>query len=100
MRRIEYEDEIDEKKYNELLERADSQRNVIVKKRICYNYKEQLFEIDLFSFWNDRAVMEIEMDDENAVVEFPPDIKIIREITSDKRYTNASMAKEVPMDKL
>ncbi len=100
MRRIEYEDEIDEKMYSELLKRADNQRNVIVKKRICHSYKGQLFEIDLFSFWNDRAVMEIELDDENAAVEFPPDIKIICEITADKRYTNASLAKKIPMDKL
>lgn len=99
MRRIEYEDEVDEQKYNELLKRADEGRNVIIKKRICHNYKEQLFEIDLFSFWNDRAVMEIELKDENQAVEFPPEIKILREITSDKRYTNASLAREIPIDK-
>lgn len=100
MRRIEYEDEVDEEKYNALLQRADKDRNVILKKRICYYYKEQMFEIDLFSFWKDRAVMEIEIDNENAEVEFPPSIKIIKEITEDRRYTNAAMARQIPQEEI
>ena len=98
MRRIELENEISEDEYTELLSRADSERNVIYKKRLCCNYNNQLFEIDLYPFWTDRAVMEIELRDEKQSVDFPPDVKIIKEITSDKRYTNASMAKSIPED--
>lgn len=100
MRRIEYEDEIDEREYNELLKRADKRRNVIEKKRICHRFKGQLFEIDLFAFWDDRAVMEIELVSEEQPIDFPPEIRIIKEITSDKRYTNAALAKNICMEKL
>lgn len=100
MRRIEYEDEVKEPEYNELLKRADEGRNIIMKKRICHNYKGQLFEIDLFSFWDDRAVMEIELNDEGQLVEFPPEIRVIKEITSDKRYTNAALAKQISTEAL
>jgi len=100
MRRIEDEQEISPEQYEVLLKSADKSRNVIYKNRYCLNYKNQIFEIDVFPFWSDRAVMEIELTDESQHVDFPPMISIIREITLDRRYTNAAMAKTIPMDVL
>lgn len=100
MRRIEIENEISEEEYLKLLVRADPERNVINKVRWCLNYKDQMFEIDIFPFWNDRAYMEIELTDETDKVEFPPFIEIIKEVTGDKRYTNASLARAIPMDEI
>ena len=59
-----------------------------------------MFEIDVYPFWNDRAIMEIELDDEGQEIIFPPEIQIIREVTSDKRYTNSSLARQVPYDNI
>lgn len=98
MRRIEIENEISEAEYLKLLERADPERKVINKIRWCLPYNGQLFEIDVFRFWNDRAYMEIELSDESDSIDFPPDIEIIKEVTGDRRYTNASLAKSIPMD--
>ena len=50
-------------------------------------------EIDVYPFWNDKAIAEIELSDENASVEFPPKIKVIKEVTEDEAYKNASLAK-------
>ena len=100
VRRIEFEDEISQEEYLELLNRADSDRNVIYKNRLCYYYNEQMFEIDLYPFWSDRAVMELELKDEAQSIDFPKDIHIIKEISSDRRYTNASMAREIPQDEI
>ncbi len=100
MRRIEDESEISEVEYLEFLKTADPERSVIYKTRCCLEYKEQLFEIDVYPFWSDRAVMEIELEDEGQAVYFPPDIKILREITEDRRYTNSAMAKKIPDDML
>ena len=96
IRRIEEEREITEAEYLQLLEMADPRRNAVIKTRYCYEYKNQLFEIDVYPFWTDRAVMEIELDDESQEIDFPPEIDIIREITADKRYTNASLALQIP----
>ena len=59
-----------------------------------------MFEIDLFPFWEDRAILEIELQDEAQPVEFPPEIEILKEVTEDRRYTNSSMAKEIPQDRI
>lgn len=100
MRREEREEEIDEKEYLVLLKAADPQRRVIYKRRYVLTYKSQSFEIDIYPFWNDRAVMEIEMENETVQVELPEDISVIKEITEDKRYTNASLAREIPFDEI
>lgn len=96
MRRLEIEREITEEEYLELLKDADPSRRTICKERWCYEYRNQLFEIDIFPFWQDKAVMEIELSDEMQPVLFPPEIEIIKEVTGDKRYTNSSIAKHIP----
>lgn len=98
MSREEYEREISEEKYRELLLQADPERRPIEKRRYVLMYKGQCFEIDLFPFWHDRALMEIELEDEAQEVDFPPEIEIIKEVTEDKRYTNSSMALNIPFD--
>ena len=100
MRREEYEREISEEEYKELLLHSDPKRRTIEKRRYVLMYKGQRFEIDLFPFWPDRALMEIELEDETQKVDFPPEIEIIKEVTEDKRYTNSSLAREIPMEPL
>ena len=46
----------------------------------------------LFPFWKDKAIVEIELADENCAVSFPPELKVIREVTEDEAYTNAALA--------
>lgn len=100
MRREEYEEVITKAEYEELLKRADPGRNTIHKTRWLLEYRSQLFEIDIFNFWSDRAVLELELLDEAQEIEFPPGIEVIRELTCDKRYTNSSLALEVPYDEI
>ncbi len=98
LRRIEDEREISEDEYLSLLTRADPERSVIRKTRWVLPWRGQLFEIDVFPFWGDRALMEIELKDEDQAVELPPRIRILREVTEDRRYTNAALSKEIPME--
>ena len=100
MSREEYETEISGEKYEKLLLRADPRRRVIEKRRYVLMYRGQCFEIDVFPFWGDRALMEIELSSEEQPVELPPEIDIIREVTSDRRYTNSAIAREIPMDSI
>ncbi len=98
LRRLEIENEISREEYERLLRRADPERRTLEKQRWCLDYRGQLFEIDLFPFWQDRALMEIELSDETQPVELPPEIEILKEVTHDKRYTNSSLAKCIPED--
>lgn len=100
LRRVEDEREISEEEYRELLKQADPQRNVIRKTRWVLPWKGQLFEIDVFPFWEDRALMEIELEDEEQPVALPPRIRILREVTEDRRYTNSALSREVPMEEI
>ena len=96
VKRIEDERVISREEYEELKKEADQTLNVINKKRIVAEYKNQYFEIDIFGFWDDVAFMEIELKNENQSIDFPTEIKILAELTSDKRFSNHSMAKKIP----
>ncbi len=98
--RIEREDEISEERYREMRKRADPSRQTVRKTRLIYEYEGQPFEIDVFPFWTDRALMELELHDENEELRLPPGIEIIREVTSDGRYTNAAIAREIPREEI
>ena len=72
---------------------ADTAKKQIRKTRYCLTYQNQYFEIDLYPFWKDKAIMEIELSDENAKIDFPDFIKVIKEVTDDDAYKNSSLAK-------
>lgn len=98
VRRQEDETLITEEEYLRLLKRTDKSRRTILKTRYCLDYKGQEFEIDLYPFWFHQAVMELEMDSEEQKIEFPPQITVLREVTEDRRYTNASLARAIPKE--
>lgn len=94
--RIEDEREISEEEYRALLQKADPSCNVIRKTRWVLPWRGQLFEIDVYPFWQRQAVMEIELENEEQAVELPPQIQILREVTDDDRYLNSSLSRHIP----
>ena len=92
IRRIELEREITEEEYHELLKSADPERKVIYKTRYCLDYLGQMFEIDVYPFWQDQAILEIELDAEDTPIDLPPQIKVRKEVTDDESYKNAALA--------
>lgn len=52
----------------------------------------QYFEIDIYPFWMDKAIMEIELSEPNEEIRFPEMINVIREVTEDDQYKNSSLA--------
>jgi len=93
VKRVEIERRLSESEYLRLLMNADTGRRQIRKDRYCLTYENQYFEIDVYPFWQDKAIAEIELSDENAEINFPPQIKVIKEVTDDDTYKNASLAK-------
>lgn len=92
IKRIETERRISEKEYLRLLMNVDTSRRPIRKTRHCLMYNNQYFEIDTYPFWKDKAIAEIELSDENAQIVFPEQLKVIKEVTDDVAYKNASLA--------
>ena len=92
MKRTEVERRLTADEYNALLASADPDRGTIRKTRYCLIYDAQYFEIDVYPFWTDRAIVEIELRAENIPVRFPPELRLIREVTGDPAYKNAALA--------
>ena len=89
----EIERRITAEEYHALLAEADSELHPIEKSRYCLLWDNQYFEIDVFPFWKDRAVMEIELKSEDDPVRLPDFIDVVREVTDDMAYKNRSLAK-------
>lgn len=92
MKRIELEERLSQEEYMRLLMEADPTKRPIRKTRYCLTWDNQYFEIDVYPFWNDRGVAEIELSDENTPIRFPKELKVIREVTDDPAYKNAALA--------
>ena len=93
LKRIEIEKRLSKDEYLTLLMEADTEKRQIRKNRYCLMSENQYFEIDVYPFWDDKAILEIELSDENTEIVFPEEIKIIKEVTDDENYKNASLAK-------
>ena len=92
MKSVEIEERLSKDEYLSLLMEADPDKRPIRKKRYCLTYDHQYFEIDLFPFWNDKAIVEIELNDENAEIRFPRELIVIREVTGEESYKNSTLA--------
>ncbi len=94
--RIENEWEITRGEYDSLMCERDAELSMIRKTRIRIPDGKHTWEIDLFPFWQDRALLEIELGSEEEDFTLPPYVKLIREVTDEKEYTNRSIAKKIP----
>ncbi len=91
-KRVEVEKRLSREDYCSLLALADPTKRPIVKTRYCLTYAGQYLAIDLFPFWEDKAIAEVELSNEEAPVVLPPQLRIIKEVTEDAAYKNATLA--------
>ena len=90
--RIEVEQRLSQSEYLKRLLDADPEKRPIRKTRYCLTWENQYFEIDIYPFWTDRAILEIELKDESQEIRIPPAFTVIRDVTDDPAYRNASLA--------
>ncbi len=101
-RRISYisaeesEREIEEGEYRRLLGSIAPGTSPIEKIRYTFSYSGKLFELDFYPQWIDTCIMEIELESESEKVCIPDFIKIVREVTGNREYSNASMSRTFP----
>ena len=95
IKRIEVEKRISKDEYLSLLLQIDTSKKQIRKTRYRFVYNNQYFEVDIYPFWKDRAIMEIELKDERQKVEIPSFIDVIKEVTEDENFKNSSIAKQI-----
>lgn len=72
--------------------------SVIEKRRHCFVYEDQYFELDVFDApmrHTGKTILEIELSEEHEAVLLPPYIVIERDVTLEKSYTNIRLAKDL-----
>ena len=79
---VERERAVTEEEYHRLLVRRREDGVTLRKTRWCMLYAGR--------------VLEIELPDEGAPVSIPPQIRVLREVTADRRLKNAVLAQRIP----
>lgn len=90
--REENESEITADEYIRLLDEADTECSPVEKTRYCFAFRDQLFELDTYPFSQDLAVMELELDSPEQEIYFPDNVNVLKDVSDDKRYSNAALA--------
>lgn len=90
--RREFERELSAEEYEELLGRKIPDTITIEKDRHSFSYAGLTYELDVYSFWDDKATLEAEVDSEDTPIPVPPCVTLIREVTHDRRYNNSRLA--------
>ncbi len=93
MTRIEVEEQLSQEEYLALLREADPSKTPIIKTRYCIPYDGHVVEIDIYPFWTDKAIAEIELERENEAYSLPEQIHVIADVSGDERYSNYSLAR-------
>ncbi len=92
--RVEEEKMITRREYEALRTLRNPEKCTIKKRRICFFWKEQFFEVDLFEEPQPGlALMEAERTDRTPDLKLPPFVKVIRNVTDEKQYSNSEIAK-------
>jgi CYTH domain-containing protein len=91
--RVELERQITEKEFLSLLNRVDRRFHPVVKIRRCFEWCGQYFELDAISSPKKLYLLERELGSEDERVVLPPFVTVIREVTTEKEYSNQQIAR-------
>lgn len=90
MTRIEIEKEISRTKYYEYMS-LKSRRGTLHKTRYIISMNNLKYEIDIYPFWEETAILEIELENENQKYIIPEFIEVIGDVTGNRDYSNSSL---------
>ena len=96
MTNVEIDSRINIQEYVSLLAEADPSRRPVHKTRYCLTENNRYYEIDIYPEWKKKAILAIELRREDEEVVLPEGIRVIREVTGDRTYSNYEMAKQMP----
>lgn len=93
LRRILLEKRLSETEYLTELMNADPGLSPVRKDRYCFTVDERRMQIDVFPFWNDKAVLEYPLARADEKVRIPKTFTVIEEVTDNAAYRNHAYAK-------
>lgn len=90
--RYERENKISPTQFADLQKSQKQGTITIFKKRHCFVWNSQYFELDIFKSHDGLILLEVELTEENDSVDLPPSFEIEKEVTGDSAYSNAVLA--------
>ena len=99
--RVETERQITATEYAQLLAQADPERTTIHKRRTCFVWENQYFELDAFvNPILPFSLLEIEDAQNHEDIKFPPCVRILEDVTDNKEYYNSNLARNNQQSKI
>ena len=86
------EERLTQRSYKEMLEEAGDALQLLHKTRCSLQYDGQQFNVNIYPFWTDKAIVKIELNEEDGEVRLPPELKLIREVTGQVEYKDYTLA--------
>jgi CYTH domain-containing protein len=96
----EHESEIDQLEYIHLCQEQQPDCKPVGKTRYRIPYEGHILEFDIYPFWNDRAILEIELEREDEGAAIPDYVRIIRDVSADPAYKNRNLAENVVYEEI
>lgn len=96
--REEKEKHISLAEYVNYLAEADGNLHIVKKTRYCFIYNKKYFELDIYPFSEEYAILEIELENKDSKIEIPDYLEVIKEVTEDKRYKNRTLAESLKLE--
>ena len=78
--------------YIEYLAEADTSLHQISKIRRCFIYDNKYYEMDIYPFSDEYAILEIELNNINEEINLPP-LNVVMEVTNDEGFKNYALAR-------
>ena len=94
------EGEIDQMEYIRLSQEGQPGCRPLGKTRYRIPYEGHILEIDIYPFWKDRAILEIELEREDEGAALPEYVRVIRDVSADPAYKNRSLAENVVYEEI
>ena len=79
--------------YEACLREAREDSLPVAKTRYRIPHAGRILEIDIYPFWQDTAVLEVELASEDEALSLPAWVEVLREVTAEKLYKNTTIAK-------
>lgn len=91
---VKYSKSINADQYINKLEDENNKFYHIYKDRYYYIYDSRCIKIDVFPFWKDKAILEVDILNDRENIKFPKFIEVIEEVTDNEKYKNYYLAEE------
>lgn len=91
---LQVEKRLTKEEYDEKLASLGSTSKQLKRIRYCLNETNNYLEIDTYPFWQDKAILNVNLLDINDQVNIPEMIKVIEDVTNKKEYLNSELIKK------